>query len=161
MIKIGISGTLPQIQPMKTVMGSLAMRLGSDIRADVAQGGNPTWPDRVHPPGRAGLGYISSTLQLSSGENFARASFGGGLVFAKVHEMGWMIKRTAKMRKFFWAKWYETKEEFWKGMALSKNEFINIPQRSVISGIYNRKEDYAKFIGQQITITHSLPIAKG
>lgn len=137
------------------------MRLGSDIRADVAAGGNPTWKDRVHPPGQANLGYIPKTLQLSSGDNFARASFGGGLVFAKVHELGTQIKITAKMRRFFLYKALETKDPFWFSMLSKKKEYITIPARPVVSGIYNRKEDYAKFIGKEISITHSVPIAKG
>lgn len=140
------------------------MRLGSDIRADVAQGGNPTWPDRVHPPGKANLSYIPQTLQLSSGDNFAMASFGEGLRFAKVHEVGITIKITEKMRRYFLARALSSggnERAFWFSMTSKKKDSITIPARPAVSGIYNRKEDYAKFIGQQITITHSLPIAKG
>lgn len=163
MLNITLSGSLPQLKPMTDVMQSMALRLGSDIRADIEAGGNPAWPDRVHPPGKANLSYILATLQLSSTANTATASFGGGAAakYAFVHEMGWMIRRTPQMKKFFWAKFYETSDEFWKWMAISKNEFITIPQRAVVPGIYSRKDDYAKFIGQQLTITHSVPIAQG
>jgi len=161
MINIDISGSLPVLPDLSEVMQNFATnRLGPDIRNDVAIGGNPTWPDRVHPPGKANLAYVDRTLQLSSGSNFARASFGNGLPFAMVHEMGTTIHRTPQMRKFFWAKWYETKDDFWKGMALSKKDIV-IPARPVVSGIYNRKEQYAKQIGHDLTITHSVPIAKG
>ena len=160
-----ISGSLPQLPPPQSVMESLSTLLGEDIIKDVEAGGNPRWQNRIHPPGQATLGYIRRTLQLSSGENFARASFGGGdsSKYAAVHEMGWEILRTQKMKRFFWAKYYESgkADDFWKNMALSKKQFITIPPRPVVSGIFARKEDYARFIGQRLVVTHSVPISKG
>ena len=60
--------------------------------------------------------------------------------YAELHQQGGKIPITDKMRKFFWAKYYQhaskthtdTNQEadFWKAMALKrKNATINIPQR--------------------------------
>ena len=53
--------------------------------------------------------------------------------YAAVHNEGGTIKMkvTKKMRSFAWAMWYKTKDESWKGLALTKKKTltITIPQR--------------------------------
>ena len=53
--------------------------------------------------------------------------------YAALHEFGGKTKSkvTGKMRSFFWAKWYETNNSKWKGMALGAWQFIRstIPAR--------------------------------
>lgn len=60
---------------------------------------------------------------------------------AKVHNEGADIPVTTRMRKFFWAMHYQSKEkhgkddpetEFWRSMALRKKTYIPIPQRKFI-----------------------------
>ena len=153
MLKITLTGTWPQFQPLGNVMQSLSKRIGDDIRNDVAQGGNPAWPDRVHPPGKAQLGYIPRTLQTTWGNNFARASFGGGIPYAMIHEFGGIIRHPGS----------DKLQVFQLGDKIifthhTKAHDIPIPQRSALSGVYLRKDDYAKFIGKEITITKQVPI---
>ncbi|MBA9078955.1 phage virion morphogenesis protein [Rufibacter quisquiliarum] len=57
--------------------------------------------------------------------------------YAEIHNEGGQIAQeitiTNAMRKFFWAKYYETEDDKWKYMALSKKAYlertINMPQR--------------------------------
>lgn len=57
--------------------------------------------------------------------------------YAQVHNEGGRIEQsiviTPQMRKFFWARFYETKDEKWKGLALTKkskiDRTIEVPQR--------------------------------
>jgi phage gpG-like protein len=52
--------------------------------------------------------------------------------YASIHNEGGQIKITPKMRRYFWAMYIETKQEYWKGLALTKKEHIIIPQRQFI-----------------------------
>jgi len=49
--------------------------------------------------------------------------------YSAIHNYGGKIKITDKMRKYFWSQYYKTKNNDWKYMAISKQKYINIPQR--------------------------------
>lgn len=61
--------------------------------------------------------------------------------YAAIHQFGGILKPTIpislKMRKFFWAKFYETGQENWKALALTKKKelkpVIQIPARPYIT----------------------------
>lgn len=61
--------------------------------------------------------------------------------YAAIHQFGGTLKPTIqislKMRKFFWAKFYETGQENWKALALTKKKelkpVIQIPARPFIT----------------------------
>ena len=70
-------------------------------------------------------------------------------IYAELHNNGGKIKVTAKMRKFFWAKYYElagnrkasAEAGMWKAMALKPvGSVITIPQRQYI-GTHARVHD--------------------
>lgn len=52
--------------------------------------------------------------------------------YAAIQNDGGQIRITPKMRRYFWAMFKQTKEEYWRGLALTKKEFIVIPQRQFI-----------------------------
>ena len=52
--------------------------------------------------------------------------------YAKLQNDGGEIDVTIKMRKFFWAMYFQTKDEFWKGMAISKKKTIHVKARPFI-----------------------------
>ena len=53
--------------------------------------------------------------------------------YAEIHNEGGRIKVTEKMRKYFWARYAERKEEKWKAMALKKvGSYIEIPERRYV-----------------------------
>ena len=60
-------------------------------------------------------------------------TWGTNLIYAAIHNFGGTVrpKVTPKMRKFAWAKWYETEDDKWKGLALTvKTKLeIKLPKR--------------------------------
>lgn len=61
--------------------------------------------------------------------------------YAQIHNEGGKIPVTKKMRSFFWAMFYETGEEVYKNMAMTKKKEIEIPARTFMafSEALNRK----------------------
>ncbi len=57
-----------------------------------------------------------------------------GLAYANIHNEGGRIPITAKMRRYFWARFIESKasEEHWRAMALTKKKQISIPRRTFV-----------------------------
>ena len=116
------------------------------------------WPERSYPGGRG------SRLQASGR---GRKSFRGTILqngvqfstdtsYMGLHNRGGKIKITPRMRKFFWAMYYQNaggitysvkkrqandtkrnrtlsaKAQYWRNMALTKKDAITIPQRQII-----------------------------
>ena len=53
--------------------------------------------------------------------------------YAEIHNEGGKIRVTEKMKKYFWARYAERKEEKWKAMALKKvGSYIEIPERRFV-----------------------------
>ena len=63
-----------------------------------------------------------STVQITS-----------DLPYGNIQNYGGKIRITDKMRKFFWAKFYDTKNNKWKGLALTKKTHIVIPERTFLA----------------------------
>ena len=61
--------------------------------------------------------------------------------YAEIHNEGGEIPVTPLMRKFFWFMFYETGEEVYKNMAMTKKEVIEMPARTFMdfSEALNRK----------------------
>ncbi len=163
MINVAISGSWPQLRPLSGIMEQLSAQMERDVLEDVANGGNPTWQQRIHPPGQATLDYIPRTLTAWSDAMSASVGWGAGLVYPKVHEMGWEIRRSEAMKGHFWKVWYASNktDEFAKGMAISNKPTVTIPQRSEVSGFYGRTQEYIELLGEQIMIIHHVPINQG
>jgi Phage virion morphogenesis family. len=58
-----------------------------------------------------------SVIKIGSNLDYAQIQHEGGTITQKI---------TKKMRSFFWAKFYDTKVEKWKFIAMSKGGIINI-----------------------------------
>lgn len=62
-----------------------------------------------------------------------KATVYNNLEYADIHNQGGRIQVTERMRKFFWAKYYETKSEMYKWLALKPvGSIITIPKRQFI-----------------------------
>ena len=86
---------------------------------------------------RRGILVSTGTLRKSIrivnwGENFV--TVGTDKKYARIHNEGGLITQrvTAKQRTFFWRMFYMTKDEAWRGMAMSKTIRIRIPRRKFI-----------------------------
>jgi len=76
--------------------------------------------------------------------------------YAAIHEFGGEISIpvTAKMRSFFWAMFYDTKDEKWKFMALTKKTVfkIDMPKRSYIQPALDDEGDEIRFRALNIVV---------
>ena len=52
--------------------------------------------------------------------------------YAEIHNFGGKIEITPKMRRLFWAKFKETGDSYFRGMALTKQTHFVIPERKYI-----------------------------
>lgn len=92
-------------------------------------------------PGAAGasraLGQGSADMIREievSGDSQLILRFGSRVPYARIHELGGFIRVTPRMRRFFWAKYYDAGEtgreaRFWKNMATMNKSVITIPAR--------------------------------
>jgi phage gpG-like protein len=101
------------------------------------------WPAVKHEPGRGTLMLRSGNLQTSIKPNLVSrdkviiSAGSDNVPYAKVHNEGGVVNAripvTPQMRKFAWAKFYETGEEKFKGLALTKKTELaftfTMPQR--------------------------------
>lgn len=115
------------------------------------------WPKRMRNYSRGTTMAVTNRLRRSYRGHITRSSirFTSDAPYAGIHNVGGKIPVTPKMRKFFWAKYYEasgkmkktaagktaaTKQNtqlndqalFWRNMALRKGDHIEIPKRQVI-----------------------------
>lgn len=72
--------------------------------------------------------------------------------YAQIHNEGGTMEITERMRRFFWAKFHDTKEEKWRHLALSRKP-ITVPKRqfmgdsqSLNDEIHKRLEGYTQAI---------------
>lgn len=82
---------------------------------------------RSYIPGQTG--NVSEIKVSANGRLEFRV--GTTLVYARIHEEGAFIRSKGKMEKFFWARYMETRREFYRIMALSvrKKGGVQIPAR--------------------------------
>ena len=73
-------------------------------------------------------GKLRRSIRASVSGNSVR--FSSSEPYAAIHNEGGEIAVTAKMKKFFWAKYHQTKDEQWKWLALKKiGSKMTIPER--------------------------------
>lgn len=101
------------------------------------------WPNTKQPVKRGSLMMRSGNLQSSirplvvNPDRVVISAGSNKVPYAQIHNEGGTIQRnitvTPKMRKFAWAKFYETEDSKWKGMALTKKtsiaQTITMPKR--------------------------------
>jgi len=126
--------------------------------------------DRIAPSTSSKLAVNSGTLFRSfskgqagnvfrvsqNGDNF-EAEYGSNLPYARVQEFGGFIASKGNMHKYFWAKFAETKQPYFKNIALSvqKKGGVRIPARPYFNPAVRRLSQDTKFatdIKQQVII---------
>lgn len=140
------------------IMGVIAVeffKLNFEKEGTVKNGQINKWKGRINGTPRNDRKTLSDTNHL---EDSIRYKVGGSnwvsvgvdldkVPYAQIHNEGGEIAITEKMRKYFWAQYYESADEFWKHMALTKKTAFVIPKREfmVIT------DDLKKSIGREIT----------
>ena len=122
----------------------LANNTRNHFRRSFERGGKQTDASRGGWKGRAkedsGRAILVKSGTLRRDINILKESFSNIVIgtsnvtaaYAGIHNDGGKIDITPQMRRFFWAKFYDTKDEFWRNMALTRGNTITIPQREYI-----------------------------
>lgn len=72
--------------------------------------------------------------------------------YADIHNDGGKIQVTERMRKFFWARYFDTKAEMFKILALKPvGSFINIPKRQFIGDSIELRHKVESIINGELT----------
>ena len=81
---------------------------------------------------RAVLGGAGSKKDIKFSQGTLKLIWTILVPYAAIHEFGGVINITitAQMRKFFWAMWYESNDDKWKGMALTKKTTFKIDMQA-------------------------------
>lgn len=89
------------------------------------------WPARKEGAGKRGVlmqtGRLRRSIKIAGMmEDYVRVAT--DVPYAQAHNEGGThtVPLTPRMRKFFWAMWYKTKEPRWKAMALTKQKTLTI-----------------------------------
>lgn len=80
------------------------------------------------------------------GGNF-EVEYGSEIKYAKIHEFGGFIRSKGNMHKYFWARYAETKQPYFRNLALSvkKKGGVNIPARPYFNPAVEKFKNDATF----------------
>ena len=142
---------------VKRILSDIRVELGDEFDQNFERQGffAEKWQRRKSPI--RGDGHIlvaSGDLRKSirSRSDESSITFYSDLAYAGIHNEGGEIKVTARMKRFFWHKYYETKDEFWKAMALMKvGKTIKIPRRQFLGMAPEVETEVRKIIEDNLT----------
>lgn len=142
---------------VRRILSDIRVELGDEFDQNFERQGffSEKWQRRKSPI--RGDGHIlvaSGDLRKSirSRSDESSITFYSDLAYAGIHNEGGEIKVTAKMKRFFWHKYYETKDEFWKAMALMKvGKTIKIPRRQFLGMAPEVETEVRKIIEDNLT----------
>lgn len=142
---------------VRRILSDIRVELGDEFDQNFERQGffSEKWQRRKSPI--RGDGHIlvaSGDLRKSirSRSDESSITFYSDLAYAGIHNEGGEIKVTARMKRFFWHKYYETKDEFWKAMALMKvGKTIKIPRRQFLGMAPEVETEVRKIIEDNLT----------
>lgn len=142
---------------VRRILSDIRVELGDEFDQNFERQGffSEKWQRRKSPI--RGDGHIlvaSGDLRKSirSRSDESSITFYSDLAYAGIHNEGGEIKVTAKMKRFFWHKYNETKDEFWKAMALMKvGKTIKIPRRQFLGMAPEVETEVRKIIEDNLT----------
>lgn len=142
---------------VRRILSDIRVELGDEFDQNFERQGffSEKWQRRKSPI--RGDGHIlvaSGDLRKSirSRSDESSITFYSDLAYAGSHNEGGEIKVTARMKRFFWHKYYETKDEFWKAMALVKvGKTIKIPRRQFLGMAPEVETEVRKIIEDNLT----------
>ncbi|MCQ2327020.1 MAG: phage virion morphogenesis protein [Bacteroidales bacterium] len=113
---------------------------------------NKSFFGKKWPPSDNGLvktGDLRKSLRVQTSNS--SVSIISDVEYADIHNEGGKIQVTEKMKKFFWAKYKETKSEKYKALALKKvGSYIIIPERRFVGDDPEVKQIVEDVITEQL-----------
>lgn len=116
---------------IRSVMKALRVELKDEFDGNFERKGffGRRWKKSEH--GLIDTGDLRKSLRAENTDT--SVTIYSDLEYAEIHNEGGRIRVTEKMKKYFWARYAESKEEKWKAMALKKvGSWIEIPERRFV-----------------------------
>lgn len=123
MIQTEIIFRLPEVKTdLSPILQKIGERMRRSVQINFERGGRPAWPATrtgETPLVSSGRLYRSIGYRLEGNDTVVIAPM-SELQYAGIHQRGGVTHPTVtvKSRAFFWAMWFETKNDMWKAMAL-------------------------------------------
>lgn len=142
-------------QLLKDILSDIRVELLDEFDKNFERKGffGNRWPPRKFQNNRGTLlmqsGKLRRSIQATVGST--SVTFTSSEPYAAIHNEGGKIKVTEKMRKYFWAKYAETKDEQWKWLALKKvGSTLTIPERRFIGDAPEVKKIVEDIIAENV-----------
>ena len=128
---------------------AIAMRKREDVIDAMADGGKPPWERTKHGAIPRLHDRFSDQVDIDFGSQYAKVLVGGS-PDTFLHHFGGDVFQvvTAKQRGFFWSQFYETDDETWKYMALSKTLLSSHPPRPLADWYDEDEEWIGEILGE-------------
>lgn len=167
-MKTEITGTLPVVNDLTETFNQIAQMMQKSTDLNFETGGRPQWPPLKYRTGKPLVltGALKASLLSGFGPDHAEVIEGRGIVYAAIHQFGGTVhpKVTEKMRAFYWAKWFETKEDKWRWMALGAKVGtqlnITIPARPSLVWLPEDVEQYTQMLGNRMITLEDVTVTK-
>lgn len=156
-----ITGSMPSVEDLNPLIGQSLDLMEAALRERFANG-SPDWEPLKDGSGavpfRGGASFLD-TLNREQDAVSGALMMGSGLAYAQIQQFGGETHPmvTEKMLKFFWAKWYETKDDKWKAMAIAWKDYIGetmdieIPPRPMMEWTPELLEQVAAVLGTAVS----------
>lgn len=120
-----------------TVLKVWAIEWEKHIHNNFDTAGQGEWQKKYIDDGRAILtgktGLLKSGTHVEADLHNHELIAATSVDYGQIHQEGGTIPVTAKMRKWFWAQYKETKNDKWKKLALTKKDHFTVPKREYIN----------------------------
>lgn len=74
------------------------------------------------------------------------------ITYAEIQNYGGQISITPKMRRYFWAMFKQTNDDYWKSLALTKKKHLDIPARKFIGDSEGLVKNIDRMIVKELKI---------
>lgn len=123
MIQTEITFRLPEVRKdLTSILHKIGERMVRSVQTNFERGGRPAWPaTRSGETPLVLTGKLKGSIgyRLEGNDTVIIAPI-TELKYAAIHQFGGITHPTVTVnsKKFFWAMWFETKNDMWKAMAL-------------------------------------------
>jgi len=163
MLEITLTGKLPRVKSdFSDEMREIADLLWDSVKTNFLEGGRPARWARLSTGEPAHLirsGKLYGRIHQRSGKDFAEVFVRDPEPYMFAHQHGATTHPTVteRSKKFFWHMWFETGNEMWKAMALTKigTKFsVVIQQRKYMMFQEEDLKQIEKILGSSVFETH-------
>ena len=164
-----VTGKMLAVGDVADTLKEISEMMQRSVQLTFDEGGRPDkWTPLKYRSGKPLIltGALRASVTPEYDLDYAAVTEGRGLVYAAIHQFGGVVKPkvTEKMRSFYWAKWFETKDDKWRWMALGAKVGtrleIQIPARPSLVWIEEDVEQYKTLLANRMVTFESVEVSK-